>query len=945
MSGSTLQLRDYQRQAIDDLRKRWDAGATRVPLVLATGLGKGHTLDTDVPTPDGWRRWGDLEVGDRVFGRSGDPVRVTDIFDRGVLPAYRVTFSDESSVVVDGDHLWTVRDSGQSYRPWITATTAEIAKVDLKLTRGWRFHIPMAGQVRHDAAVLPLGAYTVGALIANGGMTHSGTILTTPDARVADRVRADGLIVNKANDADPTICDRYHVNGVTKVTSALGMRVHSKLKRIPAAYLTAEVDDRIALLHGLMDGDGAKRDRSRRSVAYYTSSRGLADDVSELVASLGGTGIVKTYDRGEKGVEYAVRILLPSAVPAFSPGRKGDNGVESVRNLQPKRAIASIEPIGDREIRCITVDAPDRLYLITRQHIVTHNTVIFSTLIEEWLSEPENAGKRALVIAHTNELIEQAAASIKRACPSASVGIVKGALNNTSARIIVSSRQTLASEKRRSQIRRVGLIVVDECHHAVSTNTYGKILKHFGGFAQCEHSHHDTSLDAKACAPCVTDQKVINPSVKVAGFTATLARSDKAKLSSVWEDCTFKRDIMFGIRNGYLLDVKGERVVVDGLDMRNVSMSAGDFSERSLAEELERSFAIETIAEQYVKVASDRKGIAFWPLVATAEHAAEVFSKAGIKSAFVHGGMDKRERRQALADLRSGAVQVVHNAMVLTEGFDDPTVECVVIGRPTKSAPLYQQMVGRALRPDLTLEPSARRPALVLDVTGASEGNDLRSLIDLSPERSLQGTYDEHPDATLSELEEFFAEMIEEELDGQRAGASYEYESEEYAGAATTKSFDPLGRTKVWGKTSGGTYYTKASVNAKADAFVFIVDSLEGDPGTYDIVRCSTNHGYNPRYDAAPEWAAGTEHVGLHLDMALAWGEDLAGDAYSTRKSAWRKKEASQGLKNMARYLGINPDTFTNAGDLSEAVDAAKADRRIDPLVALVRARVQQSNA
>lgn len=557
-------------------------------------------------------------------------------------------------------------------------------------------------------------------------------------------------------------------------------------------------------------------------------------------------------------------------------------------------------------------------------------TVIFSTLIDEWLSESANVGKRALVIAHTNELIEQAAASIKRACPDMSVGIVKGERNNVTARVIVSSRQTLASEKRRAQIRNVGLIIVDECHHAVSTNTYGKILEHYGAFHE-------------GCAECSV--KGCQNRVVVAGFTATLARSDKAKLSSVWEGCTFKRDIMFGIRNGYLLDVKGERVVVDGLDMKNVKTVGGDFGERSLADELERSFAIEKIAEQYARVAANRKGIAFWPLVATAEHAAQVFSDAGIKSAVVHGGMDKRERRQALADLRSGAIQVVHNAMVLTEGFDDPTIECVVIGRPTKSAPLYQQMVGRALRPDLTIEPNERRPALIIDVTGASEGNDLRSLIDLSPERIGQGTYDEHPDATLSELEELYALEIEEELDGQRAGASFTFESEEYSGATTTKTFDPLGRTKVWGKTSGGTYYTKASVHAKADSFVFIVDSLTGDPGTYDIVRCSINDRFNERYDAAPPWAQGTEHVGLHLDMALAWGEDLAGDAFSTRKSAWRSKAPSQGLKNMARYLGIDPELFVTAGDLSEAVDAAKADRRIDPLVALVRSRMQQSNA
>jgi superfamily II DNA or RNA helicase len=103
-------------------------------------------------------------------------------------------------------------------------------------------------------------------------------------------------------------------------------------------------------------------------------------------------------------------------------------------------------------------------------------TVIFTVIIEEWLSYPANAGKRVLVIAHTNELIDQAARKVREVSPSRRVGIVKGALNSVMAEVIVSSRQTLASEKRRNQIKRIGLIVIDECHHAHSKNTYGRIL-------------------------------------------------------------------------------------------------------------------------------------------------------------------------------------------------------------------------------------------------------------------------------------------------------------------------------------------------------------------------------------------------------------------------------------------------------------------------------------
>lgn len=547
-------------------------------------------------------------------------------------------------------------------------------------------------------------------------------------------------------------------------------------------------------------------------------------------------------------------------------------------------------------------------------------TRTFCGLISEWLDA--NPGKRALIIAHTNELIEQGAAAARAVMPGRRVGIVQGPRNNTTADVVMSSRQTLASAKRRNQLRNVGLIVIDECHHAHDANTYGAILRHFGAL-DCDVTPRD-------------------PAVKVLGVTATLARSDKKKLSTVWEDCTFTRDILFGIRHGYLLDVTGARVVVDELDMRNVAVRGGDFSESALGEELERSFAVERIAEKYVEVAKDRKGIAFWPLVATAQHAADVFNEAGIPSAVVHGAMDKAERRRVIADLRSGAIQVVHNAMVLTEGFDDPTVECVVIGRPTKSAPLYQQMVGRALRPDLTLPVSERRPALIIDVTGASEGNDLRSLIDLSPERRLDDAYEADPDASLGELSDI-AEEIEAELAEQRAGATWDFESDDYDGAVTTQAFDPLARDKAWSLTDGGHWFVRSSRIAKGDSFVFLLPSLSGPEGTWDVAGCSRNIGYDPMRDAAPEWATGTAWVGLTLEQAMLHSEGIAGDAYNTRRNSWTNRPPGKHLKIAAWRAGVEVGSRTH-GELQEAVDQAVASARIDPLVARVRSGMQQSD-
>lgn len=558
-------------------------------------------------------------------------------------------------------------------------------------------------------------------------------------------------------------------------------------------------------------------------------------------------------------------------------------------------------------------------------------TQIFTSLIDEWLTN--HPGQRALVIAHTDELISQAAKRMKQVAPKRRVGIVKAAQNEHLAEIVVSSRQTLASAKRRDSIKRVGLIVIDECHHAVRTNTYGKILEHYGAFD--------------------------DPSpVQVLGVTATLARSDKAKLSTVWEECTFSKDILFGIRRGYLLDVRGERITVPDLDLSRVRVSGGDYRESDLGEELERTFAPEIIAKEYARLAAGRRGIAFWPLVAVAHHGADAFNAEGIRSAVVSGETPKFERRALLERFHlplahPEAIDVMHNAMVLTEGFDEPTADVVVIARPTKSSPLYQQMVGRVLRPNLEIAPELREKALILDVVGAGQEHGLHMLVDLSPERKRK--IDDNPDElSLLEMDEWLLE-VEQELDQQRAGSGFIDESPEYVGETISVAFDPLGRDKVWGSTPAGHHY----LTAGGVAYVFIAPSLTGDPGTYDVVTCSkvayTQQGITP-------WVRGTEHQGLPLEMALNWAEDVAVETggpgtltLNKRKSAWRRAEATDAQKRLAQRMGIplmtvdeksgQPRPLTK-GEVSEAIDAHQAARRIDPLVAAVvayRASVMES--
>ncbi len=495
--------------------------------------------------------------------------------------------------------------------------------------------------------------------------------------------------------------------------------------------------------------------------------------------------------------------------------------------------------------------------------------------------------------------------------------------------------KTLASEKRRAAIRNVGLIIIDEAHHATRANTYGKILHYFGALSCRPSGNTDPSWTCDTCDGNPGD-------VKVAGFTATLARGDKQKLSEVWGvEQPFTRDIIFGIRRGYLLDVRGERIIVPDFNMSNVRQTAGDYRDSDLGEEMERTFAPEVVAREYAARAGHRKGIAFWPLVAVAEHGAKAFNDAGIRSEVIHGELPKLERRAVLRRLHTGETQVVHGVGVLTEGFDAPTCDVVVVARPTRSAPLYQQMVGRVLRPDLTIPAAQREKALILDVAGAGAEHDLRQLVDLAPERALKRDHPE--DASLleldTELQEWETEVAELEALGDAMTADF---AEDYSGETAVMEFDPLGRDKAWGRTDDGAWF----ISAGGVGYVFVVESVAGDPGNWDVITCS-KLGY--RRDGVDPWAKATEYVDIPMDLALAEAEVLAVEmggfgakSLTSKKSRWRLDEPSDAQKAWAARAGIKYEGMTK-GELTDVRNRLDATRRIDPLIRTVREMSESS--
>jgi superfamily II DNA or RNA helicase len=527
-------------------------------------------------------------------------------------------------------------------------------------------------------------------------------------------------------------------------------------------------------------------------------------------------------------------------------------------------------------------------------------TVVFAHLCADLLRQ--NPAGRVLVLVHTDELVRQAVEKINDHAPELIVGVVKAKENETTADVIVGSVQTLRNKRRRDQLRNVVAVIVDECHHAAAT-TYMTILNHFGCF------------DPKGA--------------RAIGFTATLVRGDDKSLSTVWQDVPFSRDISWMIRKRYLIPVGGKAVQVPDLNLRDVKSTRKDFREGELGEALADSLAPELIVKAYLEHAPDRKAILFAPTVASATVFAEAFSDLGVSCEVVHGALKQDVRDAILARHRAGITKVIANCMVLTEGYDDPEVDCIIVARPTKSKGLYIQMVGRGLRVD-PARPYDDQDCLILDVVGANALHDLRSVIDLSekkldPQKAREGK-------TLTELEDEFdaGEGVEEDAPVF------------YQGDVEIREFDPLGKvnpSKVWLKTERGHHFLPAGTGA----YVFLMAWPR--PDVWSVAMCAREPSGVVERGGVTRSVLTTEYRALSLEDAMLAAEDIALDLgaasmnLANKKAPWRRGPVSEKMKNMAKALGISVSDADTAGKVSDRITKMTGTRRIDPLVWKVTGR------
>ena len=358
------------------------------PLVIYdTGLGKALRNDQRVATPKGWRTIDSLSVGDQVFGVDGQPCSVRGVFPQGVRDLWRVTFSDGQEVVCDTDHLWAVHTKAMKHqsRPDRVLTLKEIVDIGLTFPNGERrFFIPMADAVEFGEAHLPIDPYTLGVLLGDGGLTQGGPRLTTMDADMVEHlVLPEGTKTRVRIDPRSRavtyrfVTERGQSNPLLDLLRSLGCCVKSHEKHIPEQYLKASVDQRWALLQGLLDTDGY----CGESIQFGSTSRELAEGVRELVQSLGGTASIKGKQKSYRYLgelkaglpSFNLTITLPSKLGC--PFRITRKAAQWRPRRNPTRAMVSAERIESAEATCISVDGPHQLFL-TEGYTVTHNTHI-----------------------------------------------------------------------------------------------------------------------------------------------------------------------------------------------------------------------------------------------------------------------------------------------------------------------------------------------------------------------------------------------------------------------------------------------------------------------------------------------------------------------------------------------------------------------------------------
>lgn len=394
--GSFLDEPDTHDWLIPGMLER----AERIVLTGAEGGGKALAIDTPVPTPKGWTTMGGLSVGDEVFHADGNPVRV--IAATEVMlgrPCYRVTFSDGAQIVADEQHLWLTESlrgrenfarSGRKRSEVIT--TKQISET-VQARDGFALNhsIEVSSPLRYSRQEYSIDPYALGVWLGDGTSRQAAITCDPRDIEIIDHIRATGEDVKQREPMLWAITngDKSMPKGQTFQGRLRTLNVLSN-KHIPSSYQLGSVDQRLALLQGLMDSDGTVsgglggngRGLGQAKCEFSVISERLASDFLELALGLGIKAVMRTGNATLNGrvIGLRYRIAFQTNLPAFRLGRKLERQGECRTRRSQLRYVTSVGKMESVPVRCIQVERADGLFVVGRECIVTHNSVLCSQL-------------------------------------------------------------------------------------------------------------------------------------------------------------------------------------------------------------------------------------------------------------------------------------------------------------------------------------------------------------------------------------------------------------------------------------------------------------------------------------------------------------------------------------------------------------------------------------
>lgn len=700
-----MDLRPYQNNAVAAVEAAF--GEVRSALiVMATGC---HAKGSKVLRADGSAVAVEcVKVGDTLLGADGKPRTVLALHHGQKNCCKVVPIKGEPFVVTEDHVLSLVKTTSKQYGPpskqggtikdvtvkdWLASSAT--FKHTHKLYRAPLLEFPV------ERTPLPIPPYILGVLLGDGGLKTSINV-TTADDEVLEELQAfaqsNGYTL-RAEPAGRAKCWIFQTGGMGCIGSklhtdlkALGLRRHGGGEKfIPDCYKVAPSRERLELLAGLVDTDGFKSSNS--TCEYISKSRRLAEDLTFVCRSLGFAAYCHCCEKtiksiGFKGDYWRVSISGDlSAIPTRVRRRKFG------KRKQKKSVLCtgfSVEPAGVREYCGFTVDADNR-YLLD-DFTVTHNcgkTIVMSALADRELRR----GGRVLILAHRGELLEQARDKLAKAT-GIEAGVEKADLTSDTDSetppymVVVGSVQSMC---RPSRLKRFAhddftLVMIDECHHALA-DTYRTVVAHF-------------------------------PGAKLLGVTATPDRGDLRSLGEVFEKIAFEYTIVEAIKDGYLSPIRAQTIPLR-IDISGVAKQNGDYQAAGLGSTL--APYLRQICREIAERAADRKTVVFTPLIATSRLMLDEFAKIGMSDRVREVNGESVDRAETLAWFDAAAPGcVILNSMLLTEGWDSPSADCICVLRATRSRGLYVQMVGRGTR----LSPG-KRNLLLLDFLWQTQTHDL----------------------------------------------------------------------------------------------------------------------------------------------------------------------------------------------------------------------------